>query len=61
MTLPGEDVLVLGAGPAGLTAALHLVLRGYYLASVEDPERWTSERVSPIVKELVALLRGPTS
>jgi protoporphyrinogen oxidase len=26
--VPGEDVLVLGAGPAGLTAALHLVERG---------------------------------
>ena len=28
MTLRGEDVLVLGAGPAGLTAALHLAQRG---------------------------------
>lgn len=37
---------------------LHLVLRGYYLASVEDPEGWTSERVSPVVRRLVALLLG---
>jgi AcrR family transcriptional regulator len=37
---------------------LHLVLRGYYLASVEDPEQWTSDRVTPIVQRLVALLRA---
>src|SRR4051794_613513 len=33
--LPGEDVLVLGAGPAGLTAALHLVRRGRRVTVLE--------------------------
>ena len=39
---------------------LHLVLRGYYFASAEEPGEWTSERVSPIVERLVALLRTAT-
>jgi AcrR family transcriptional regulator len=54
-----RDAATLASTPdPDLTAdILHLVLRGYYLASVEDPERWTAERVSPIVSRLVALLR----
>src|SRR3954454_17476988 len=36
--LPGEDVLVLGAGPAGLTAALHLAQRGRSVTVVEREE-----------------------
>lgn len=53
-----RDAAVAASAPdPELTAdVLHLVLRGYYLASVEDPERWTAERVSPIVQRLVALL-----
>src|SRR3954451_8978749 len=36
--LPGEDVLVLGAGPAGLTAALHLAQRGRSVTVLEREE-----------------------
>ncbi|TML02816.1 MAG: FAD-dependent oxidoreductase, partial [Actinobacteria bacterium] len=38
VTLPGEDVLVIGAGPAGLTAALHLVQRGRPVTVLEREE-----------------------
>ena len=38
MTLPGDEVLVLGAGPAGLTAALHLVQRGRSVTVLEREE-----------------------
>jgi AcrR family transcriptional regulator len=55
-----RDAARLASAPDPDLAAdvLHLVLRGFYLASVEDPERWTTERVSPIVRQLVALLRA---
>ncbi|MFC8663074.1 TetR/AcrR family transcriptional regulator [Streptomyces sp. NPDC057199] len=33
-----------------------LVLRGFYLCSLEDPERWTSERMTPLVERLLRLL-----
>jgi AcrR family transcriptional regulator len=50
-----------GAGdPAFVADVVHLVLRGFYLASLEDPERWTSERIVPIVERLVVRLwEGP--
>ncbi|MFB9895389.1 TetR/AcrR family transcriptional regulator [Planobispora takensis] len=35
---------------------LHLVLRGFYLSSLEDPERWSGERMSPLIERLVPLL-----
>ena len=38
--------------------ALHLVLRGYYFSSLEDPDVWTTERVTPIVRHLVEMLAG---
>jgi protoporphyrinogen oxidase len=36
--VPGKDVVVLGAGPAGLTAALHLVQRGRGVTVLEREE-----------------------
>ncbi|GGS71788.1 hypothetical protein GCM10010156_33430 [Planobispora rosea] len=58
----GRDLLAdaardAGAADAAFTAdVLHLVLRGFYLSSLEDPERWTGERVTPLVERLVRLL-----
>jgi AcrR family transcriptional regulator len=46
-----------GAGYPAFTADIvHLVLRGFYISSLEDPERWNSDRVSPLVERLVRLL-----
>lgn len=39
--------------PQFVADVLHLTLRGFYLASLEDPEGWTSERVVPLVERLV--------
>ncbi|MEU6408136.1 TetR/AcrR family transcriptional regulator [Microbispora sp. NPDC046933] len=54
-----------GAADAAFTAdILHLVLRGFYLSSLEDPECWNSERMTPLVERLVrflsALPAGPS-
>ncbi|MBP2328103.1 hypothetical protein JOF56_008488 [Kibdelosporangium banguiense] len=38
---------------------MHLVLRGFYVASLEDPELWNSASVTPIVERLVGLLATP--
>jgi AcrR family transcriptional regulator len=35
---------------------MHLILRGFYLAAVEDPEHWSTERVQPVVDHLIDLL-----
>jgi AcrR family transcriptional regulator len=35
---------------------MHLILRGFYLAAVEDPEHWSTERVQPVVDRLIDLL-----
>jgi AcrR family transcriptional regulator len=35
---------------------LHLTLRGFYLASVENPRAWTTERVTPIIERLIETL-----
>lgn len=32
---------------------LHLALRGFYLASMEDPEGWSSERVIPLLERAI--------
>ncbi|GAA1569545.1 hypothetical protein GCM10009678_60380 [Actinomadura kijaniata] len=46
-----------GAADADFTAdVLLLVLRGFYVASLEDPERWDGERMLPLVERLVGML-----
>ncbi|MBP2329204.1 AcrR family transcriptional regulator [Kibdelosporangium banguiense] len=42
--------------PDFLADVMHLVLRGFYVASLEDPELWNSATVTPIVERLVDLL-----
>ncbi|MCD0449749.1 hypothetical protein LO762_11185 [Actinocorallia sp. API 0066] len=42
--------------PAFVADVLHLVLRGFYLSSLEDPERWHEGRVVPVIDRLVGLL-----
>lgn len=45
------------AQDAGFAADLvFLLLRGFYLAGLEDPELWDSERVLPIVERAISLL-----
>jgi AcrR family transcriptional regulator len=48
------------ADPAFAADVLHLLLRGFYLASLETPEAWTSERVRPLAARLVELLTRET-
>ncbi|MGK5557337.1 TetR/AcrR family transcriptional regulator [Actinomadura kijaniata] len=46
-----------GAADAGFAAdVLLLVLRGFYVAGLEDPERWNGERILPLVERLVGML-----
>ncbi|WP_345569583.1 TetR/AcrR family transcriptional regulator [Nonomuraea rosea] len=47
------------ADPAFAADILHLVLRGFYVSSLEDPERWNSDRVGPLIDRLVGLLTAP--
>jgi AcrR family transcriptional regulator len=55
-----NEILLEAAGAGGakdpefVADVVHLVLRGFYLTSLEDPERWTSERIVPIVERLIA-------
>ncbi len=44
------------AAPGFAADVIHLVLRGFYLASLEDPERWGSDRTAPVIERLLALL-----
>jgi AcrR family transcriptional regulator len=37
---------------------MHLILRGFYLAAVEDPEQWSTERVQPVIDHLIDLIAG---
>ncbi|MBD2893329.1 hypothetical protein amrb99_22500 [Actinomadura sp. RB99] len=50
-----------GAADAAFAAdVLHLVFRGFYVSSLEAPERWNSERMAPLVDRLVRMLTtGP--
>jgi AcrR family transcriptional regulator len=50
-----------GLAPGAAEAAadvLFLLIRGFYYESVEDPERWDSDRVLPLVERVVDLLRA---
>jgi AcrR family transcriptional regulator len=42
--------------PVFAADVLHLVLRGYYLSNLEEPDAWTTERVVPVVQHLVRVL-----
>ncbi|GAA3228241.1 hypothetical protein GCM10010468_57470 [Actinocorallia longicatena] len=57
LDLLGEAARDAGAGDAAFTAdVLHLVLRGFYVSSLEDPERWEDGRMPGLVDRLVSLL-----
>jgi AcrR family transcriptional regulator len=46
-----------GAADAAFAAdVLQLVFRGFYVSSLEDPERWNSERMTPLIDRLVRML-----
>lgn len=52
-----EAARAAGAGDAGFTAdVLLLVLRGFYISSLEDPERWNDAAMTPLLDRLVRLL-----
>lgn len=44
------------ASPGFAADVIHLVLRGFYLASLEDPERWGPDQMAPVIDGLLALL-----
>lgn len=51
-----------GAADAAFTAdILHLVLRGFYLSSMEDPQVWNSGSVLPLIDRLVRVLNAAQS
>ncbi|MEV5827008.1 TetR/AcrR family transcriptional regulator [Spirillospora sp. NPDC052242] len=50
-----------GAGDPEFTAdVLFLVLRGFYISSLEDPERWNDASMTPLLERLVRLLTTAT-
>ncbi|QFG20292.1 TetR/AcrR family transcriptional regulator [Actinomadura sp. WMMB 499] len=50
-----------GAGDSEFTAdVLFLVLRGFYVSSLEDPERWNDASMTPLLERLVRLLTTTT-
>ncbi|MFP3962565.1 TetR/AcrR family transcriptional regulator [Actinomadura fulvescens] len=57
-----EVAALAGAADAEFAAdIMHLVLRGFYVSSLEDPERWNSESVTPLIDRLVRLLTTGSS
>jgi AcrR family transcriptional regulator len=46
------------ADPDFAADLMHLVLRGFYLAAVEDPKHWSTERVEPVIDHLVDVLEA---
>ncbi|MER5253023.1 TetR/AcrR family transcriptional regulator [Streptomyces sp. NPDC002855] len=55
-----EEVTVAAGTPAPELAAdiLHLLFRGYWLSTLEDPEGWSDERGTRAVLAAVELLQG---
>ncbi|MGW6055561.1 TetR/AcrR family transcriptional regulator [Streptomyces sp. NPDC055189] len=55
-----EEVTVAAGTPAPALAAdiLHLLFRGYWLSTLEDPEGWSDERGTRAVLAAVDLLQG---
>ncbi|MFC8126518.1 TetR/AcrR family transcriptional regulator [Streptomyces sp. NPDC057302] len=55
-----EEVTVAAGTPAPALAAdiLHLLFRGYWLSTLEDPESWSDERGARAVLAAVDLLQG---
>ncbi|NEB79375.1 TetR/AcrR family transcriptional regulator [Streptomyces sp. SID14478] len=60
----GHEELGALAGEGGLAGGelsgdvLHLLLRGYWLSTLEDPESWTAERGERAILAVVDLLKG---
>jgi AcrR family transcriptional regulator len=46
------------ADPDFAADLMHLILRGFYLAAVEDPDGWSTARVEPVVDHLIDLLQA---
>jgi AcrR family transcriptional regulator len=46
------------ADPGFAADLMHLILRGFYLAAVEDPEQWSTARVQPVIDHLIDLLQS---
>jgi AcrR family transcriptional regulator len=44
------------ADPEFAADLLYLVTRGFYFATVEQPDEWTTERVTPVMLQLLGLL-----
>ncbi len=44
--------------PALSADVLHLLFRGYWLSTLEDPESWSADRGAQVVLAMVDLLRG---
>jgi len=42
--------------PQFVADALHLLLRGYYLSSLEDPESWPPEQMAALLTRIIASL-----
>ncbi len=56
--------LVTSALPANsdwLADTLFLAFRGYYLSTVEDPDRWPPQRAAAAIERLLDLVEGRTS
>lgn len=48
-----------GKRQSWLADTLFLTLRGYYLSTIEDPDRWPPERAAAAIKRLLDLVEQP--